>query len=196
MINPEIAEKIKILEYQYEKKRGHNVDYTIVPKGITQEKSAAVLKIAVETGDSILVGYGKVKNLIAKTLEIRKNAYAPYSDFYVGAVLLTKSGKIYTGTNVENSSYPVGLCAERNVFSHAVSDGEREFELLVIAGGRADENPYNLKNYCSPCGMCRQFMNEFCPSDFMIIIAKSTDEYRACTMSELLPVSFGADNLK
>lgn len=128
------------------------------------------------------------KELISKTLEIRKNAYAPYSMFYVGAVLLCSNGKIYTGTNVENASYPVGLCAERNVFSQAVSDGERSFETLVIAGGKITEHP--LKNYCSPCGMCRQFINEFCDENFTVILAKSKEDYKIFKMSELLPYSF------
>lgn len=196
MINPEIAERIKILECQYEKNWGQSVDYTIVPRGMTQKKLAVVLEITVKTGDSILVGYEKVKNLIAKALEIRKNAYAPYSDFYVGAVVLTESGKVYTGTNIENSSYPVGLCAERTAFSKAISEGERKFELLVIVGGKSDENSDKLENYCSPCGMCRQFISEFCTANFTIILAKSTGDYKVYTMSELLPLAFDVNNLK
>ena len=157
---------------------------------------AAVLEITVKTGDSILVGYEKMKNLIAKALEVRKNAYAPYSNFYVGAVLLAASGKVYAGTNVENSSYPVGLCAERNAFAQAASNGERKFEILVIAGGKSEENPDNLKNYCFPCGMCRQFISEFCTSDLTIVLAKSTDDYRVYKMPELLPLAFDVNNLK
>lgn len=137
----------------------------------------------------------KIKKLILKALQIRKNAYAPYSKFYVGAALMTKNGKIYTGTNVENSSYPVGTCAERNAFAQAVSNNERNFETLVIVGGKSDENSDNLKDYCPPCGMCRQFISEFCNENFQIILAKSTEDYKLYKLSELLPFSFDCDNL-
>lgn len=142
-----------------------------------------------------MIQNNKIKKLILKALEVRKNAYAPYSEFYVGASLLTESGKIYIGANIENSSYPVGLCAERNVFSSAVSDGENNFEMLVIVGGKSDENAEKLKNYCFPCGMCRQFLSEFCKNDFLILLAKSTEEYKIYKLSELLPLSFNSNNL-
>lgn len=136
----------------------------------------------------------KIKMLIEEALDIRKNAYAPYSKFMVGAALLTVNGKVYTGTNVENSSYPVGICAERNVLSYAVSQGERGFEMLAVVGGKFNENPLDLKQYCYPCGMCRQFISELCGDDFSIIIARNLSDYKSITMGELLPKAF--ENLK
>ncbi|MDD6488373.1 MAG: cytidine deaminase [Clostridia bacterium] len=132
--------------------------------------------------------YTAEQNLIEQALDVRKNAYAPYSKFYVGAALLADSGIIYTGANAENSAYPVGICAERSAFAQALSVGERSFQMLAIVGGKINEYP--LKNYCSPCGMCRQFISEFCDEDFTIILAKSIDDYKIFRLSELLPYSF------
>ncbi len=123
-----------------------------------------------------------IKELIEKATAAKENAYAPYSEFRVGAALLTENGKIYTGCNVENASYPVGICAERVAVSKAVSDGEMTFRAIAIAG--------NEEYYCSPCGMCRQFMSEFCDSDFKIILARTIDDYKVLTMKELLPYAF------
>lgn len=130
----------------------------------------------------------KVNELIQKALEVRRNSYAPYSWFQVGAALLTSSGKVYLGTNIENSSYPVGICAERSAFAQAISNGERSFEMLAIVGGKIDEYP--LESYCAPCGMCRQFMNEFCDPNFLVIIAKSEIDYLIFALDELLPNAF------
>ena len=88
-----------------------------------------------------------ISELIEKALEAREKAYAPYSKFKVGAAVLTAGGKIYTGCNVENASYPVGICAERVAMSKAVADGETEFTVIAIVGSG--------ENYCMPCGMCR-----------------------------------------
>ena len=123
-----------------------------------------------------------ISELIEKALEAREKAYAPYSKFKVGAAVLTAGGKIYTGCNVENASYPVGICAERVAMSKAVADGETEFTVIAIVGSG--------ENYCMPCGMCRQFMAEFCKEDFEIIVAKSVDDYKIMKMGELLPYTF------
>ena len=123
-----------------------------------------------------------MKELIEKALEAREKAYAPYSKFRVGTALLTANGKIYTGCNVENASYPVGICAERVAMSKAVADGETEFTVIAIVGSG--------ENYCMPCGMCRQFMAEFCKEDFEIIVAKSVDDYKIMKMGEILPYTF------
>ncbi len=123
-----------------------------------------------------------ISELIEKALEAREKAYAPYSKFKVGAAVLTAGGKIYTGCNVENASYPVGICAERVAMSKAVADGETEFTVIAIVGSG--------ENYCTPCGMCRQFMAEFCKEDFEIIVAKSVDDYKIMKMGELLPYTF------
>ena len=123
-----------------------------------------------------------ISELIEKALEAREKAYAPYSKFKVGVAVLTAEGKIYTGCNVENASYPVGICAERVAMSKAVADGETEFTVIAIVGSG--------ENYCMPCGMCRQFMAEFCKEDFEIIVAKSVDDYKIMKMGELLPYTF------
>ncbi len=123
-----------------------------------------------------------ISELIEKALEAREKAYAPYSKFKVGVAVLTAGGKIYTGCNVENASYPVGICAERVAMSKAVADGETEFTVIAIVGSG--------ENYCMPCGMCRQFMAEFCKEDFEIIVAKSVDDYKIMKMGELLPYTF------
>ena len=123
-----------------------------------------------------------ISELIEKALEAREKAYAPYSKFKVGVAVLTAGGKIYTGCNVENASYPVGICAERVAMSKAVADGETEFTVIAIVGSG--------ENYCMPCGMCRQFMADFCKEDFEIIVAKSIDEYEIIKMGELLPYTF------
>ena len=123
-----------------------------------------------------------ISELIEKALEAREKAYAPYSKFKVGAAVLTAGGKIYTGCNVENASYPVGICAERVAMSKAVADGETEFTVIAIVGSG--------ENYCMPCGMCRQFMAEFCKEDFEIIVAKGIDDYKIMKIGELLPYTF------
>ncbi len=128
-----------------------------------------------------------INELITAAADVRKNAYAPYSNFYVGASLLAGSGKIYSGCNAENSSYPVGICAERSAFAAALSAGERDFYAIALTGGK---NKAKADGFCRPCGMCRQFMAEFCRSDFKIISAISVKEYEICTLGELLPKSF------
>lgn len=128
-----------------------------------------------------------VNELITSAAEARKNAYAPYSGFYVGAALLSDSGKIYLGCNVENASYPVGICAERGAFANAIAAGEKNFRAIALIGGK---NKISTSEFCSPCGMCRQFMSEFCKNDFMIISARTEKEYDIYTLGEIFPKSF------
>ena len=117
-----------------------------------------------------------------------KRAYVPYSGYRVGAALLCKNGKVYTGCNIENSAFSPTNCAERTAFFKAVSEGRRDFAKIAVVGGRAD---LATPEYCCPpCGVCRQVMKEFCKPDFEIIMAKSGDEYKIMTLSELLPASF------
>jgi cytidine deaminase len=126
--------------------------------------------------------------LIQKAIDMTKQAYTPYSKFKVGAALLSKSGKVYTGCNVENASYPATICAERTAFTKAVSEGEHEFKEIVIVGGKDGE----LTDYCAPCGVCRQVMMEFCkPDEFQIILAKTPEDYKVYSLEELLPLGFG-----
>ena len=130
--------------------------------------------------------------LIRRALEQQPAAYAPYSGYYVGAAVLAESGRIYTGVNVENASYPAGTCAERNAIQHAVACGERKFTAIAIAAGLKGEN----RTYPSPCGICRQVMREFCdPKEMRVLLVKTAEDYRERTLEELLPESFGPEDL-
>lgn len=130
------------------------------------------------------------EQLISHAIEARKNAYAPYSHFMVGAALLLKSGEVITGCNIENASYGASNCAERTAIFKAISEGKTDFAKIAIVGG--NESEINIfSNFAFPCGICRQVINEFCNDDFIIITAKSIDNYRETTLGELLPESFG-----
>ena len=133
------------------------------------------------------------KVLIQKALEARALAYVPYSGYSVGAALLTAEGKQYLGGNIENASYGATNCAERTAFFKAVSEGEREFAAIAIAGGKAGEAPVE---YAYPCGICRQVMQEFCREDFVIYVVKNTQDYKSYTLKELLPFGFGGDAIR
>ncbi len=135
----------------------------------------------------------QTEELIGAAFRAREKAYAPYSRFLVGAALLCTDGMVYTGCNIENASYPAGNCAERTAIFKAVSDGKRDFSAICIVGGR-EEGPVE---YCPPCGICRQVCAEFCDAGtFRIILARSETEYREYTLGELLPLGFGAAQLK
>lgn len=134
----------------------------------------------------------KKTELIQMALNALADSYAPYSHFHVAAALLCGDGSIYLGNNIENASYSAAVCAERNAMFQAVREGKRSFEAIVICGGMDG----CVMDYCAPCGICRQVMREFCkPSDFLIILAKSPEDYREFTLEELLPMSFGPENL-
>lgn len=134
----------------------------------------------------------KIRELIAKALEMRNFSYTPYSHFNVGAAILAKNGKIFTGCNIENASFTPTNCAERTAFFKAVSEGVKEFEAIAIVGGPDGATELD---YCAPCGVCRQVMSEFCRDDFIIITAKSETEYRTETLDENLPYRFGPKDL-
>ncbi len=131
------------------------------------------------------------EELLISAKESMKKAYAPYSGFFVGAALLTEDGKVYTGCNIENASFSPTVCAERTAFFKAVSDGERKFLKIAVAGGKNGE----ITTGAAPCGVCRQVMREFCRDDFEILCLKK-DGYNKYTLKELLPESFSPDNLK
>ena len=119
-------------------------------------------------------------------------SYTPYSGFKVGAALLTKDGKFYTGCNIENAAFTPTNCAERTAFFKAVSEGEREFRAICIVGGKDGV----LTEDAAPCGVCRQVMMEFCdPETFQIILATGKEQYEIFTLKELLPQGFGPTNL-
>lgn len=130
--------------------------------------------------------------LMEQAVESRKRAYTPYSNYQVGAALLARSGRVFCGCNVENAAYSPGICAERTAFVKGVSEGEREFSAIAVIGGKAD-GPLEL---APPCGICRQVMREFCdPETFEIILGTSPEDYQVYTLSQLLPMSFGPENL-
>ena len=134
------------------------------------------------------------KALIEQAIAARENAYTPYSHFKVGAALLGRSGRVYTGCNVENAGYTPTNCAERTALFKAVSEGEREFEAIAIVGSMEGEKNELVTG---PCGVCRQVMREFCnPSAFRILVAKSAEDYREYTLEQLLPDSFGPNDLE
>lgn len=133
------------------------------------------------------------EKLIQAVLKARKNAYAPYSHYQVGAALLTEDGEIVTGSNVENASYGAACCAERTAVFKAVSEGKRRFQRIAIAGGLEGEEP---ADYAYPCGICRQVLNEFGGKDFTVIVAKSIADYREYSLQELLPHGFGGEPIR
>ena len=133
------------------------------------------------------------EELVALAKEARSRSYVPYSGFAVGAALLCKDGKIYQGCNVENAAYGPTVCAERVAVFKAVYDGQREFEAIAVAGGRAGEE---ISGLFPPCGVCRQVLREFCDLDFMLYMAKENGEYEARSLGEMLPLSFSNADLR
>ena len=125
--------------------------------------------------------------LISAALEAREKSYCPYSGFAVGAALECSDGSVYLGCNIENSAFGPTVCAERTAFFKAVSEGKNDFAKIAVVGGKAGEAP---DDYCPPCGVCRQVMQEFCKPDFEILIAKNPDEYKSITLERLLPLGF------
>lgn len=130
-------------------------------------------------------------DLVKIAFEAMEKAYSPYSHCKVGAALLTREGKIYTGCNVENASYGATNCAERTAFFKAISEGEREFSKIAIVGGLEGV----VTNMFMPCGVCRQVMDEFCDRDFEVLVAKDRENFEIFTLSQLLPLSFDEKNL-
>ena len=130
------------------------------------------------------------RELMKLAEEARMLANAPYSNFLVGAALLTASGKVYTGCNIENAAFSPTNCAERTAFFKAVSEGETEFVAIAVVGGLGDK----LSDVCAPCGVCRQVLAEFCTGDFKIVMG-TPDKIVTSTLAELLPYSFGKVNL-
>ena len=130
--------------------------------------------------------------LIRQAFLAREMAYAPYSGFMVGAALLTGEGGVYLGCNIENAAYGPTNCAERTAFFKAVSEGRRQFAAIAVVGGMKDTGAGGF-DYVFPCGVCRQVMAEFCGGDFVILAARSPDEYKIYTLGDLLPEAFGPE---
>ncbi len=132
------------------------------------------------------------KELVKKALQAREASYAPYSKFRVGACLLAKNGKTFSGCNIENASFPATNCAERTAFFKAVSEGEREFQSIAIVGGEEQ-----IEDFCPPCGICLQVMMEFCnPETFEIILGRMDLQYEKYVLKDLLPKGFGPGNMQ
>lgn len=132
------------------------------------------------------------EKLAALATRAMDNAYVPYSGYRVGAALLTKSGKIYTGCNIENAAYSPTVCAERTAIFKAVSDGEREFVKIAVAGGKNGE----ISGEFPPCGVCRQVMAEFCGGDFEILVVNGENCFTVYKLSDILPYSFNPEHIK
>ena len=126
------------------------------------------------------------KELILKAIESMKNSYSPYSNFKVGAALLSESGKVYTGCNIENVAFGPSICAERVAFFKAISEGEKNFSKIAVVGGKDGI----ISSSTPPCGVCRQVMREFCNDDFEILIVRENGNYDKVLLKDLLPNSF------
>jgi cytidine deaminase len=135
----------------------------------------------------------QIKSLIADAIDARSFSYSPYSNYQVGAALLTKSGKVFKGCNIENAAFSPTICAERTAVFKAVSEGETEFEAIAIIGGHKDVN-LSGSVVSGPCGVCRQVLLEF-SSDLTLIGAKSIDDYYITSLDVLVPLPFGPKNL-
>ena len=134
------------------------------------------------------------QELIREAIAARKRSYSPYSHFQVGAALLGRSGKVYTGCNIENAAYTPTNCAERTAFFKAISEGEKDFEMIALVGGPAKSA---RTDYCPPCGVCRQVMAEFCdPKAFRVLMARTETDYRECSLEEVLPFGFTKEELQ
>ena len=130
------------------------------------------------------------KELVKTAVAAMEKSYSPYSGFKVGAALLAGDGRVFVGCNIENAAYPATICAERTALGNAVSAGALEFLKIAIVGGKNGE----ITDYCPPCGICRQVLNEFCGEDFEILLynGKTVKGY---PLKELLPLSFGRNEL-
>ena len=130
-------------------------------------------------------------DLVKTAIEMTNRSYVPYSHFHVGAALLDKNGKVWTGCNIENATFGATNCAERTAIFKAVSEGVKDFEAIAVAGGPEDSDGKPvLEDFCPPCGICRQVLAEFCTRDFKVILANSKGEQKVFTLAELLPESF------
>ena len=127
------------------------------------------------------------KLLARKAIEAKKYAYTPYSNFNVGAAVLTESGNVYTGCNIENASFTPTICAERTAIAKAISEGDKKIKSIAVTGD---------SEWTFPCGVCRQVIREFSDKNTKVIIVKSEEEYKEYTVEDLLPNSFGPEDLK
>lgn len=139
-----------------------------------------------------MIGKEMEQKLMTTAMEYRKRSYSPYSNYQVGAALLAKDGTVFGGCNVENAAFSPTNCAERTALFKAVSEGVTEFIAIAIVGGKAD----GPLEFCSPCGVCRQVLAEFCDfEEFLVYLGTGTEDYKGYTLKELLPYSFTPKNV-
>jgi len=132
------------------------------------------------------------QKLMSTAIEYRKRSYSPYSGYQVGAALLSADGEIFGGCNIENASFSPTNCAERTALFKAVSEGKKDFVAIAVVGGKAGDN----LEFCTPCGVCRQALVEFCdPKTFVVYLGTGTEEYKGYLLEELLPYSFTPKNV-
>lgn len=134
------------------------------------------------------------RELVKRAFEARKQAYAPHSHYRVGAALLAKDGRVFTGCNIENAAFSPTNCAERTAFFKAVSEGARTFEAIAIVGGDKDTREGEFA-YTFPCGVCRQVMLEFCDGNFRVLTARSPEDIISATLDELVPMKWPGEPL-
>lgn len=132
------------------------------------------------------------QELIRAAFAAREKAYTPYSHFKVGAALLAKDGRVFTGCNIENATFTPTNCAERTALFKAVSEGVTAFSMIAVVGSKEGEQNTLVT---SPCGVCRQALYEFCGPEMPVLMAKSEDDFLEMTLGELLPLGFGPANL-
>lgn len=147
---------------------------------------------------STLLPKEKIQELISIALESRKKAYCPYSNYTVGAALLGESGKIYPGCNIENASYPAGICAERCAISKAIIEGEKKITAIAVCGCLRGKEPTGAEtDFAYPCGICRQVLREFSEPKKMVVVSfASKENYKVFTLDQILPFSFGPEHLE
>lgn len=141
-----------------------------------------------------MLDISKERELVKAAIEASKNSYSPYSNFRVGAAILCEDGTVFTGANVENASYGAGICAERSAAVKAVSEGNKNFKAVAIFGSPKGAIGDELQ-YAFPCGICRQFLNEFSDENMVVLVGKTEDDYKKFLLKELLPESFGPKDL-
>ena len=129
----------------------------------------------------------EIKRLLQKAKQAKENSYAPYSNFKVGAAVIGKNGKIYSGSNVENSSYGLTICAERAAIFKMVNDGEKEISAILIIG--------DTEKYLPPCGACRQVISEFSTNKTIVYMCNKHEKFKKMTVEELIPLKFSIDFL-
>ncbi len=131
------------------------------------------------------------KELYNMALEAMEFSYSPYSHCKVGAALLTKNGKVFTGTNIENAAFSPTVCAERVAIFKAVSQGEREFLKIAVCGGKNGI----VNGVFAPCGVCRQVFREFCNDDFILLLGETHESFKTVTLKDMLPYSFSPEDV-